>query len=178
MRRLTLFPVLLALALCATATTLQELSLDEMIQKSTAIVRAQVIGRSTLTQDTMIYTQFHLNVEEQWKGTPARRIDVVLPGGTTATLRQTFSGVPSLELNKEYIFFLWTGSNGVTQIIGLSQGLFELNTGADGVQYVDRPEIKAAIVNQNGAPASGVALRLRLDQLAGRIKTVLAAAAR
>ena len=47
--------------------TLEQLTLDDMTQKSTAIVRARVTGSHAGTRGTNIYTYFQLQVLETWK---------------------------------------------------------------------------------------------------------------
>ncbi|MGH8323719.1 MAG: hypothetical protein ACRETD_07990, partial [Steroidobacteraceae bacterium] len=47
------------------ATTLQQLSLDDMIQKSTAIVRARVTGTYTAARGRIIYTHYTVQVTEE-----------------------------------------------------------------------------------------------------------------
>ena len=178
MRRLGVFLILLAVALAASATTLEELSLDQMIQQSTAIVRAKVSSKSAITRGQSIYTQYRLSVLQQWKGTPATSVDVVVPGGVAGGLRQTFSGTPDIGLNSECVFFLWTGSSGLTHIIGLSQGIFELTTESNGTKVAARPELKAAVITPDGKPASGAAVRMTLADLTAQIEAVLGGAGR
>jgi hypothetical protein len=45
-------------------------------------------------------------------------------------VRQTFPGTPQFRIGDDYVFFLWTGRSGLTQIIGLTQGLFALSPGS------------------------------------------------
>ncbi len=39
---------------------------------------------------------------------------------------------------QDYVFFLWTSKSGLTQVIGLSQGLFNVTTNAQGQVTVSR----------------------------------------
>jgi len=126
------------LALCAVAlpaATLERLSLDDMITKSTVIVRGKVLNSYTASSGPMIYTHYRVQVSETLKGSSTGAVDIQMPGGTANNLRQTFSGVPQLSAGDEFVFFLWTGKSGTAQVLGLTQGLFSVakNGGADPI---------------------------------------------
>src|ERR1035438_1920110 len=89
------FGLILVLWLCsaAAAATLQQLSLDQMTQSATAIIRARVTGSSASFTGSTIYTHYKLQVTETWKGFSTT--DVVLPGGVAGGYRQSFPGVPA-----------------------------------------------------------------------------------
>ena len=54
-------------------------------------------------------------------------------GGVAGGIRQSVSGAPELKPGQEYVLFLWTSRSGLTQVIGLSQGLFQLSEeGSEG----------------------------------------------
>jgi len=128
----------LMLAYCAVAlpaATLERLSLDDMITKSTVIVRGKVLNSYTASSGPMIYTHYRVQVSETLKGSSTGAVDIQMPGGTANNLRQTFSGVPQLSAGDEFVFFLWTGKSGTAQVLGLTQGLFSVakNGGADPI---------------------------------------------
>lgn len=104
--------------------TLERLSMADMISKSTAIVRASVGSSSVAPAGPVIYTHYQLHVTERYKGPAQATVDLALPGGIAGGVQQVFSGVPQLHPGEEYIFFLYTGKSGLTQVIGLTQGLF------------------------------------------------------
>src|SRR5215471_4425768 len=106
-------------------STLQQLSLDDMIRKSTLIVRGKVQQQTRAAfHGSLIWTHYQVQVTETYKGTPASQLDIVIPGGVSNDIQQTYSGVPSLLSGQDYVMFLWTSKSGLTQVIGLSQGLF------------------------------------------------------
>jgi hypothetical protein len=107
--------------------TLERLSLTDMIQKATAIVRGTVTGSQVTQQGRIIYTHYTIQVTERFKGSAASSVDIVVPGGTLNNVRQSFAGTPSFRNGDDYVFFLWTGSSGLTHIIGLTQGLFAMS---------------------------------------------------
>lgn len=151
------------------ATTLERLSLDEMIQKSTAIVRGSVGSMSARQRGSVIYQEVQIRVLERLKGAGGATVDVLVPGGTLNGVRQTFSGVPQLSQSSEYVFFLWTGPRGSTQIIGLAQGVFQLKLDSKGTAQVQR----AAITE--GVGTSIEAITMSLDALRTRVQRVAGA---
>ena len=152
----------------AHAATLQQLSLDDMIQKSTAIVRGTVQLTGGAMHGRYIYTRYNLHVVEQWKGAPATQIDFVVPGGAANGLQQSIAGAPSFVNGQEYVLYLWTSRTGLTQVIGLSQGVFVSNNG-----MVVRPAIADHMIDAHGAEASDPGVQMTLNDMRNRILTVL-----
>ena len=155
------------LGLCAaagSAATLRQLSMDQMTQSATAIVRARVTGSSASLNGSTIYTHYRLQVTDTLKGVaPA---EVALPGGVARGLRQSFPGVPMLQTGAEYVLFLWTSqSTGITHIIGLSQGLFNVTTQSDGTAQVARARIGETMLDAAGHVVQDQAIQMKLSDL-------------
>lgn len=167
MRSLLSCAILLALSF-ANATTLRQLSFDDMIQKSTAIVRGRVEMSGATMQGAYIYTHYTVHVVEQWKGAPASQIDIAVPGGTAKGLELTIAGAPHFTKGQEYVLYLWTSRSGITQVIGLSQGLF---VSANGM--VSRPGITEHMVDARGAEASDRPMQMTLPAMRARVATTL-----
>ncbi len=173
-----LLPVALTLAgglvpLCG--ATLERLSLDDLIAKSTAIVRGKVTGSYAAFRGPIIYTHYTVQISEQLKGTNGSSLDVVVPGGTANGLRQVYSGTPQLDSSGDYVLFLWTGPSGLTQIMGLTQGLFRLTPGASSNLVATR----AASTELMLEPGTGHAVKdetlvMSLNDLRARIASRLA----
>lgn len=150
------------------ATTLERLSLDEMIQKSTAVVRGSVTSMTAHQRGSIIYQQAQIRVVERFKGSGGGVVDVLVPGGTLNGVRQTFSGTPQLSPGTEYVFFLWTGPRGTTQIIGLAQGVLNLKLDAKGNAQVQRAAITEGVGTSIDAIAMSLdSLRVRIQQVTG-----------
>ena len=171
-----------ALILAATsvfASTLEKLALDDMIVKSTEIVRGRVTSVTSLRRGSLIMTQVRLAVSERWKGAEASTVDIFLHGGTFQGLRQTFSGTPELREGAEYVFFLWAGKSGNRQIIGLSQGVLDIQpapaAAKDGAQPL---AVRSAIagmldpITREETPDSG--FKIPLNDLRARVQRALA----
>ena len=173
----------IALFACAdaSAATLQQMSVDQMIQAATAIVRARVTGASASFTGSTIYTHYQLQVTESWKGfTP---VEVAIPGGVAtapggAAYRQSFPGMPQLTVGTEYLMFLWTSkSTGITHLLGLSQGLFNLTRQSDGSTLATRPLIGEMILDASGQKVIDHAVQLNLSSLRAQVSGGLQKAA-
>jgi len=152
----------------AAAATLQQLSMDQMTQSATAIVRARVTGSSASFTGSTIYTHYKLQISETWKGVPGT--EVMLPGGVSGGFRQSFPGVPTLQTGAEYVLFLWKSSTtGITHIVGLTQGIFNVTPQADGSIQVGRPAIGETMLDPAGHPARDHAVQMQLTDMKARV---------
>jgi hypothetical protein len=175
MRRLIL---LAAAASCLTlpGSTLLRLGLGDMIQKSTMIVRGTIQpGTSVALRGSIIYTHYQLSVTTAYKGTPGSSVDVAVPGGALNGMQQPVAGAPTLIPGQDSLFFLWTSKTGLTQVIGLSQGLFNVTTNAKGQLMVSRGAATAPMLDSSGQGVTDSNLQMPLAQLIGKIQSVLAA---
>jgi len=163
----------LIVALCAisaaSAATLQQLSLAQMTQSATAIVRARVLNSSASFTGTTIYTHYKLQVSETWKG--STQTEVMLPGGVAGGYRQVFPGVPTLQPGNEYILYLWTSpSTGITHVVGLSQGIFNITKSGDGTLQAARDRIGETMLDATGHAVRDQAVQMPLTQLKSQVK--------
>jgi hypothetical protein len=165
-----LIPVFLTAiaATVATGATLQQLSMDQMSQLATSIVRARVIASSASLYASpgspTIYTHYKLSVSEVWKGTAAA--EVMLPGGDFNGQKQSFPGVPALRVGGEYVLFLWKSpSTGIIHTIGLTQGIFEVNSRADGSVQASRRQSGELMLNGSGNRVSDLPVSMKLADM-------------
>jgi hypothetical protein len=154
--------------------TLLQLSLDDMIQKSTAIVHGTVQPTSAAFRGAMIYTHYQVQVADTYKGAAVRSWDVAVPGGVVNGAQQYFAGAPMLTAGKDYLLFLWTSKTGLTQIIGLSQGLFNVSGNSSGQLIVSRGATSETMLNASGQIITDANVRMTLAQMSSRIQTALA----
>lgn len=156
--------------LVAPATTLEKLSMDEMIAKSTAIVRAKAVSSVGEIRSGMIFTHYRLQVSETLKGAASTLVDVWVPGGSANRMRQTVPGAPVLDAGQEYLVFLWTGPSGRAQIIGLSQGLFNVKLGPDGKISAERPGSSEMMIDaRTGLASPDRDVRMSYSELRNRV---------
>jgi len=168
---------LLAFGIALPAATLERLSLDQMIAKSTAIVRGRVAGSYAAARGPIIYTHYRIRVSESWKGSGPGELDVVVPGGSAGGLRQVFSGAPKLTEDAEYVLFLWSGRSGLTHIIGLSQGVFDLQRDSAGVLVAVRAASSDIMLDSAGQSVRDEAVQMNLNELRQRVSSALAGSA-
>jgi len=165
----------LIVTMSAWGATLERLSLDEMAARSTAIVRARAISNSTDYLGSTIYTKTRFEVLERYKGPEGSQVEVTEPGGTVGLTRQTYSGVPRFNPGQEMVLFLWTGPSGRTQVIGLSQGVFEVSRSSSSAdaEVTRQPSGETMLAPGAGAPVEEPTIKLPLSRLKGRIRTAL-----
>jgi hypothetical protein len=164
----------------AWATTLRKLSIDDMIQQSTAIVRVKVTGSSTAFRDKDIYTYYQLQVIENMKSgstsSMTQSLAVAVPGGAAKGIRQMVAGAPVLASGQEYVIFLWTSKSGLTQVIGLSQGLFAVTQNSAGAAVIVRQPSISMMLNQSGQVVTDQPVSMTLTWLRSEIQSVLGSA--
>jgi len=152
------------------AATLERLTTDELISRSTTIVRARVTSSHTAQHGPLVYTHFSIQVIECLKGQTPTPAEVVLPGGSFGALRQTFAGVPKLDPDTEYLLFLWKSPNGLNHIIGLTQGVFSVTKQADGELAAWRPAASESMLEaRTGRLVPDRPVTIRLSELRRRV---------
>ena len=162
-----------ALLAVASATTLLKMSINDMIAQSTHIVRARITGSRTASSGRDIYTYYQLQVSETLKHGAILPVEVAVPGGVYGNLRQIGIGSPVLVQGREYVLFLWTSRSGMTQVIGLSQGMFNLKQDASGETVLNRPAIADQMMDQSGKPVTDTAVTMKWSDLRGLIAKTL-----
>jgi hypothetical protein len=173
----TVFACVFTAALQSLAgATLQRLSLDEMIAKSTGIVRGTVTASWSAFTGSIIYTHYKIQVSEQFKGTNSGSVEIMVPGGAVGDLHQSFSGSPLLNQGDEFVFFLWTSKTGITWITGLTQGLFALPAGSPvDASATRQPSRELTLDGTTGRPVKDTVLSLSLSDLRTRVAASVAA---
>jgi len=154
------------------AATLERLTIEQMAQQATAVVRGRVGEARAARFGALVYTLHRLEAEEQWKGAAIAGLEVAVPGGTYEGVTYSFGGTPELKAGEEYLLFLWTGPSGRTQIVGLSQGVFRIVPRPDGVA-VTRTEAEDSVFAGEDGGQSSQALETTLDQLRARVRAAL-----
>lgn len=155
--------------------TLEQLSLPGMIAQSTAIVRARVVSSYAAMSGPVIYTHYQLLVSERYKGAAQSTVDLAIPGGVANGIRQVWGGAPQLDSGAEYVFFLWTGKSGLTQVMGLTQGLFAVAQGISKDPAVTRPASRELMLDhKTGHAVQDQAVAMPLSGLKSLIGAALA----
>jgi len=175
MRSVLLISVLAGLWVPLQATTLQQLPLPEMARQSTAIVRGRVVSSSGLRHGPDVYTVYRLEIAESWKigKTFGHNVEVAVPGGVAGGIRQMVAGAPRLQPGGDYLLFLWTGRSGITQVIGLSQGLFGVGLNSQGEWMASRGPAGEAMLDAKGRPVRDQGVSIKLSELRASVERAL-----
>lgn len=149
----------------AGATTLLKLSMNDMIAQSSSIVRAHVTGSRSVAVGRDIYTYYQLQVSETLKQGAILPAEVAVPGGVYGNFRQIGVGSPVLVQGQDYVLFLWTSRSGMTQVIGLSQGMFSLAKDPAGNTVLSRPAITDQMLDKSGKVVTDSPLSMKWSDL-------------
>ena len=174
MRVVAIFVFLASAWIPAGATILQQLTLDEMVQKSTSIVRARVTGSSEVVRGGEVFTIYKFETLETLNSGPPAR-EVAVPGGVAGGMRQVVGGAPTLRGGREYVLFLWTSRSGLTQLMGMSQGLFRIER-MTGDPRASRDAAGEQMLDAAGHAVRDEALSIPLMELRARVSKALAVA--
>jgi hypothetical protein len=179
MRRLFIIGLLAALGTLP-GSTLRQLSLDDMIRQSTMIVHGTVQPASIAYHGSIIFSHYTVQVSETYKSPAAgqslaNNIDFGVPGGSLNGATQRVAGAPSLSVGQDYVLFLWTSKSGLTQVMGLSQGLFSVITLPGAAPMVVRAAAAASVLNSAGQPVNSNDISMTLSALKTEIANVLSA---
>lgn len=177
MRRLFITGLLVALGTLP-GSTLRQLSLDDMIRQSTMIVHGTVQPANILQHGSMIFSHYTVQVTEIYKSpatspSPSGPIDFGVPGGSLNGITQRVAGAPILTVGQDYVLFLWTSKSGLTQVIGLSQGLLSVISVPGAAPMVARPAAAAGALNAAGQPVTTNDISMSLSALKTEISNVL-----
>lgn len=157
--------------------TLERLSLDDMIAKSMSIVRGKVTTSYAAFSGPVVYTHYTIQVSERFKGAAGNSVEVMVPGGVVNGQRQSFAGAPSFNQGDEFVFFLWTSKAGLTQVIGLTQGLFSVSADGTADPVATRSATRELMLESGtGRPVKDQTLSMHLSELRSRISSTLATA--
>jgi hypothetical protein len=154
-RTLVILVVLTLANFSAQATTLLRLGLGDMAQDSTAIARVKIVAASEVLRGSDVFTVYRFETLESLKRPASGGLQTVaVPGGAAGGIRQVVAGAPVLRVGGEYVLFLWTSRSGLTQIVGLSQGLFEVSR-----ESSNRLQVTRAAASEQMLDATGRAVR-------------------
>jgi len=174
MRRVSILALLTASVAVMQGSTLQQLSLNDLVLKSTLIIMGQPQFNYSQFRGPIIYSHYKVGVSQVYKGiAPGHQIDVAVPGGMSTGMRQVFSGTPNILNGQNYVMFLWTSKTGLTQIIGLSQGLFLVGKDSQGHVVVQRPAASETMLNAAGKPVADSGIQMRLGDLVNQMYSIL-----
>jgi len=157
------------------ATILQQLTLDEMARKSTSVVRVRVTGSIDVVRGGDVFTLYKFETLESLKPGAMVR-EVAVPGGVAGGMRQVVAGAPTLRTGREYVLFLWTSRSGLTQLIGMSQGLFSVERSTTIDPRASRVASGEQMLDAAGRAVRDETLSMPLTELKTKVSKALAVA--
>lgn len=118
------------MAASASATTLVRMSLDQLAEASTEIIRGHVVAQQSLwnPQHSRIYTYTTLALEEAYKGSPQSTVVVQQPGGKIAKIHLVVAGTVQFHPQAAYILFLERSPADSSKflLVGMMQGAYRI----------------------------------------------------
>lgn len=118
----------------AEATVVIPKTIEQMAGEATAVIRARVQAASSAWDDghRRIHTFTEFEVLETWLGTVPSSVVVRTLGGEVGRLGMKVSGVPRFPRGAEVVLFLVDDPLDPSrfQVVGLSQGFFQVERGA------------------------------------------------
>lgn len=117
---------LLGTAFVAKGTTFARLSISQMSQAASAIVRAQCVANTVVEVSGEIWTLTTFDVQETWRGAVSARITVRLLGGTSGNVTSHVAGIPRFRPGEDVILFLSRTNYNDFSVVSWQQGTFRI----------------------------------------------------
>ena len=131
----------LALGSSAVATTLVRMSLAQLAQAATVIVRGSVVSQVSRwnAQHTRIFTFTTVAVAESLKGHAASTLTIQQPGGAIGDLHALVPGTVIFHPATQYVLFLEPGPRGRYLPVGMAQGAYRVYSDKAGLARIELP---------------------------------------
>ena len=159
----------LALSLVAAAsspaTTVEELSFDEIVATSSSIVHGKVV-RSWAGWDpehVTIWTHYQIQVEDALKGGARQILTVSEPGGEIDGMHVQVVGAPRYEIGEEVVVFAVPTPLGYLRTSGWGQGKFSVRASSAAPSGRQVRSAISGVKLVDSAPAAKSEAPVRLD---------------
>lgn len=169
--------LVIAAALCtfagtAFATTVLRMEVADLQREADVVVRGRVSDMKSRWSNNRIITEVTVSVTETYKGTPGKSVTIVQPGGVVGDMGQTVHGMPQFKKDADVVLFLEQRSERVFSVVGLSQGMFDVEKSSDGkALFVVPAEVDARVLDPaTQQPVAPRTQSLTLDALKTKLK--------
>jgi hypothetical protein len=138
----------------ARATQIVYRSPQQLGQESALVVSGTVASVESYWNDThtKVFTKTRIAVDETFKGTSQRMIDIIQLGGTVGTVKVTVHGALQWTPGEEVLLFVEPNDAATYRVAGFSQGKFEIERDpVTGAKFISRPALEG--VQVLGAPS-------------------------
>ena len=119
----------------ADASTLVVPADSNLIARSELVVIGRVVATGAVEQDSKIWTEASVAVEERIKGNSADIVTVREPGGTLADRMSVVFGSPELIAGERVLLFLAERPGGAYRTVDLAAGKFSERTDRAGSRF-------------------------------------------
>jgi len=138
------FVTSLFISINSSATTLQQITFEDMVAEANACVVAKAIDSTFETRDGQVVTVTTFKVLKTAFGTTSETITLVTAGGEKPLGRlktsEVIAGAPKFFAQQENLMLITSNSqNNEYQIVGFNQGLFPVVTDPNGLASVVLP---------------------------------------
>lgn len=120
----------------ANATSLQPLSLDDVVEASTMVVVGEAVSARTERTDQGVFTYTEFQVSDAVVGATDGRVTITTLGGRYKSgkfkLAETWPGSPMLVNGSRMMLFLQDSAVGNFEIVGFSQGALPVSDSSQG----------------------------------------------
>ena len=142
----------IATSLTASAASVPEMSLSEIVDGAARVVRGDVVRSWTGWDDSRqaIWTHYEIRVTEALRG-GAGRFVVSTPGGTLDGLTMHVPGATSFRVGEEVIVFAYQVPNGMWRLRGWGQGKYVVSRTARGGRVVRLSASSLQLIQRDGA---------------------------
>lgn len=112
------------------ATTVERLSLEDLVRKAQRIVVGKVTGQRTHWSDDrrLILTTYTIEIQESMKGRPSYSTELTTIGGKIGDLQLHVPGMAAFEKGEDAVVFIEDVGR-VSTVVGLAQGKFSITNG-------------------------------------------------
>jgi len=153
--------VLLAnlMGIAAAAAGSGRMTLDQLADKSDAIVYARVIGLHSHWDfgTRAIWTRTDLQILEAPKGNPGSLLSITEPGGILPGRGEIYPGIPQFRAGQEVVLFLYRAPGNRLRITGLLRGVYLVSADVASGVRVARPALASPeAVYEEGSPSAPV----------------------
>jgi hypothetical protein len=161
-----------AVASAALASSVISVNLDQLTQRSDAVVHGTVTNKQSRWSGDgrRIITDVQIQVSESLKGTPGATVSIQQPGGVVGDIGQSVSGLASFSEGEEVVVFLGKWGKQF-QVVGAAQGKFSVQRSSDGkVVAVPDPASEHELVDASGRRVESQLRRLELAELRAAVR--------
>ncbi|GJL92264.1 hypothetical protein [Hyphococcus sp.] len=120
----------------ATATSLQKLRLDDMVDQSSSVVVGEAMSSRTERTDAGVFTYTDFRVSDAAFGDMGGTVTVTTLGGRYQIgkfkFAETWPGSPHFSAGTRFVLFLQESQLGQAEVVGYSQGAINVVESSDG----------------------------------------------